>query len=345
MTKLKGNNFSQAEVYESLKHGRPLTLTIFLENVCNFRCSFCLTQTRNFEKELTTEETKSIVRQGKELGVQTVMIAGAGEPLMASDFWEVVEHVRSLDLNLIVFSNLSLVTKDVARRLRDKDVSVIGKLNSFKKEVQDAYVGDVKGAFEKMRAGLKNLMDLGYNTPNARGETMLCLETSILDQNVGEIFDYWVFCRENHIFPILDTVYYQGKATERDYEDFLVDYDVVAAVIDRIRAYDAERGHEWSRKLLNRNGKGVLVGEAGIDCVKIGTNLNVDIEGYVYDCFNMSGFGYGNVRDASLADIWKKHRPNEGAIAVHGLCKCRNYVDRYAIMGELSCASQTCVSA
>jgi MoaA/NifB/PqqE/SkfB family radical SAM enzyme len=339
MLKLKGNNYSQAEVYEALKLGRLLTLTIFLENVCNFRCPFCLTQTRDFKKPLTTDETKAVVLDGQRLGARTVMIAGAGEPLMASNFWEIVEFVRGRGLDLIVFSNLSLVTEAVAKRLFEKDISIIGKLNSFKEDVQEEYVGGVKGAYARMRTGLRNLLELGYNRVNARGETKLSLETSILKQNVGEIFDYWVYCRENHIVPILDTVYYQGKATEHDYAEFLVDYDVIANVIDRIRRYDAERGYHWERKLLNRGGKGVLVGEAGIECVKIGTNLNVDIEGYVYDCFAMSGPGYGNVRDSSLADIWKAHRPHASAIGVHGLCKCRNYVDRDAIMGELACSA------
>lgn len=337
MIKLKGNNFNNEEIYSALKEGRLLTLTIFLENICNFKCPFCLTQTREFKDELNTEETKRIIIEGKELGVQTIMIAGAGEPLMASNFWEIIDFISSLNLNIIVFSNLSLITEETAQKLYQKEVSIIAKFNSFKKDVQELYIGGVEGAFEKMQDGLQNLMNLGFNIPNEKGETRLCFETSILRQNIGELFEYWKYCRTNNIYPIIDTIYYQGKAIESEYDEFLVDYDLVLTELRKINAYDRELGIQWPIKLLNHNGKGVLVGELNIECVKIGTNLNVDIEGNVYDCFNMSEKEHGNIRENSLIEIWKTKQPYKDGICVHGLCKCRDYIDREYIYEQLPC--------
>lgn len=337
MLGFKGNSFSNGEVYESLKEGKLLTLTIFLENVCNFKCPFCLTQTRNFKEELTTEETKQLIIDGKKLGIKTVKIAGAGEPLMASNFWEIIDFIKSLDLDVTVFTNLSLITKDIAKKLYKNHVSIIGKMNSFKKEVQELYIGNIDGAFDKMQEGLKNLIEIGYNKLDEKNETMLCLETSILHENVNELYDYWVFCRENNIFPIVDTIYYQGKATESDYDEYLVDYNTALSVLRKINEYDKKLGYDWNIKLLNRNNKAVLMGELGMDCIKIGTNLNVDIEGYVYDCFNMSGENYGNIRENGLVHIWKTTKPYASGICAHGLCKCRNYVDRESLMEEINC--------
>lgn len=337
MIGLKGNKFTKDEVYSAMKEGKLLTLHIFLENVCNFKCPFCLTQTRTFTNELNTEETKQIIRDGKQLGVKTVLIAGAGEPLMAKNFWEIVSFIKEQNLNVIVFSNLSLITHQIAEKLYKNEVAIIGKLNSFKKETQEKYIGNLKGAYEKMQMGLKNLIDIGYTRLNNNHETMLALETSILHDNVHELYDFWVYCRNHNMFPIVDTIYYQGKATESAYEDYLVDYPVVRDAVKRINEFDRENGYTWSLKILNRKGKGVIIGELGLDCIKIRTNLNVDVEGRVYDCFNMSGEGYGNIRENSLVDIWRKSKPYCDGIALHGLCKCRNYVDREEIRKELAC--------
>jgi MoaA/NifB/PqqE/SkfB family radical SAM enzyme len=337
MISLKGSNFTKEELYINLREGRLLTMHIFLENVCNFKCPFCLTQTREFKSELTTEETKKLILEGKVLGVRTILIAGAGEPLMAQNFWEIIEFIKEQDLNVVVFSNLSLITQTVAAKLYQNEVSIIGKLNSFNKQTQENYIGNISGAYEKMQAGLKNLIDIGYTKLNEKQETMLALETSVLHDNVNELYDFWVYCRENNMFPIVDTIYYQGKATESAYEDYLVDYPLIKEAILKINDFDKKNGYKWGLKLLDRNGKGVIIGELGLDCIKIGTNLNVDVEGQVYDCFNMSGDGYGNIREKRLVDIWKTHKPYCDGISLHGLCKCRNYTNRDEIQRELAC--------
>jgi len=339
MIGLRGNKFSKEDVYDALKEGRLLTMHIFLENVCNFKCPFCLTQTRTFKNELNTSELKKLISDGKSLGVKTIAIAGAGEPLLANNFWEIIDFIKANNLNVIVFSNMSLITKEMAQKLHENKISIIGKLNSFKKEVQEKYIGNVAGAYEKMQNGLKNLLAVGYTKLNEKEETMLALETSILNENVNDLYDFWIYCRENNIFPIVDTIYYQGKATESAYEDYLVDYPLIDSAIKKINEYDKKIGHNWKIKLLKHNGKGVLIGELGLDCIKIGTNLNVDVEGRVFDCFNMSGLGYGNIREKSLVDIWGEKKPYVDAISLHGLCKCRDYTDRKSIQKELAICS------
>ncbi|OSM96822.1 radical SAM protein [Lonsdalea populi] len=336
---LHGNAFTKQDVYFALRDRNLLTLTIMLENVCNFKCPFCYTQTQKFDNELSTGEIKQMVDDGLALGIKTVLIAGAGEPLLARNFWEVIDYIGGKGLHCIVFSNMTAITGDTAQKLYARDVSIIGKINSFKDEVQNEIVGGIHNAASKMRRGLKNLMDAGFNRLE-KGKTRLAIETSVLPENIDEIYDIWRYCRSHTIFPLVDTVLYEGGAKQHRYEDFLVPYTRLVEEVSRIRQYDRDMGFEWPIKIIKReNDRGIIVGELAGDCHRIGTNLNVNSIGDVYDCFNMSQPTYGNIRERTLIEIWNADRPDDKALRVHGLCHCRHLDDRESLKGEMACLS------
>ncbi|MFP1771227.1 hypothetical protein ACLECU_04160 [Lonsdalea quercina] len=122
-------------------------------------------------------------------------------------------------------------------KLYARDVSIIGKINSFKDDVQNKIVGDIHNAASKMRRGLKNLMDAGFNRLE-KGNTRLAIETSVLPENIDEIYDIWNYCRSHTIFPLVDTVLYEGSAKQHSYDDFLVPYTRLVEEVGRIRLYE-----------------------------------------------------------------------------------------------------------
>ncbi len=88
--------------------------------------------------------------------------------------------------------------------------------------------------------------------------------------------------------------------------------------------------------MLKREGdRGVLVGEFARECVRIGTNLNIDEEGNVYDCFNMEDNSYGNIGQTGLVEMWKEIKKINEGIKVHGLCSCRGCSDRDSVEREI----------
>lgn len=338
MLKLQWNNFSKIDVYNAMKNGRLLTLTVLLEYKCNLKCSFCYTLTKPFRDQLSIEEWKVVILEAKALGVQTILIAGAGEPLMLPYIWDVFEFINRAGLKTILFSNLTLIGNSEAERLFDLEINVIGKLNSFNQETQEKIVGNVPGSFVKMQNGLKNLLNAGLNRDRGDGTTMLALETSVLPENLAELERIWIYCRTNNILPIIDTVLHEGNAKKQEYDKFLVDYDSLLEVLENLRQFDIKNyAHDWQIRLVKRHGnKGIIVGELDNQCHRIGTNLNVDSEGNVFDCFNMSKKPFGNVRRGGLGIILENrlaHGPNP--ILTHGLCDCRNLIDRKQVNAEV----------
>jgi len=96
----------------------------------------------------------------------------------------------------------------------------------------------------------------------------------------------------------------------------------------------------WPIRLVKReNNKGIIIGEIASECQRIGINLNINSEGFVYDCFNMSKPSFGNVREKSL-ELILNDRINNGknSVITHGLCDCRGLTNRNELSSELVCS-------
>jgi cyclic pyranopterin phosphate synthase len=103
--------------------GRPLRdLRVSVTDRCNFRCRYCMPRER-FGKEheflpkskiLSYEEIQRFVIACKPLGLSKVRITG-GEPLLRTDLHKLVRQISSLDLEVALTTNGSLLSKEAAR--------------------------------------------------------------------------------------------------------------------------------------------------------------------------------------------------------------------------------------
>jgi MoaA/NifB/PqqE/SkfB family radical SAM enzyme len=70
------------------------------------------------------------------------------------------------------------------------------------------------------------------------------------------------------------------------------------------------------------------------------TNLNINSEGFVYDCFNMSKPSFGNVQKQNLNKIlYERLNKGKNSVITHGLCDCRGLTNRGELSSELSSCS------
>lgn len=87
-----------------LSYGRPLTkLRVSVNDVCNFRCNYCMPKAPTFhhEKELLSAfQISSLVQKLSFYGVDEVRITG-GEPTLRSDLIEIVRQLGQLSLKKI----------------------------------------------------------------------------------------------------------------------------------------------------------------------------------------------------------------------------------------------------
>ena len=79
---------------------------------CNFKCKHCyLSASTAKYGELSHNEVMNIITQLEECGIKSIDITG-GEPLVRSDFWEIVDSLIEHGINIRnIFSNGALVNE------------------------------------------------------------------------------------------------------------------------------------------------------------------------------------------------------------------------------------------
>jgi len=151
----------------------PFLVVWNFTHMCNLRCRHCYANAGRIEGELSLEEKLSLVKQLDDAGVVAISFSG-GEPLIHKDFWEVARYASKLGFHVSIASNGTLISSEVAERLKEiVDYAEIS-LDSPNPEIHDEFRG-VSGAFERTLNGIKNCVDAGILTGIATTVTKLNL--------------------------------------------------------------------------------------------------------------------------------------------------------------------------
>ena len=96
-------------------------------NRCNLTCKHCYQDASPdaCADELTTDEARTLIDQIARAGFK-VMIFSGGEPLMRPDIYELVSHAAGRGLRPVFGTNGTLITPDVARRLKGAGACAMG---------------------------------------------------------------------------------------------------------------------------------------------------------------------------------------------------------------------------
>jgi radical SAM protein with 4Fe4S-binding SPASM domain len=242
---LVGYTYDAEESYGARDQSRLLTIRIETNTSCNLQCQYCYAQSGTGPtKEIDFEMLKDIVLQAKDLGVKSIVVIGGGEPTLHPRFKEIIAYIDSLEIIPMIFSNTILIDKELARFLHDHNVSVMGKLDSLRAEVQDYLVGR-EGAFDSIRHGLHNLMEAGFTDIPDSHKLRLGISFVSNKMNLGEIEEIWHTCREQNIFPNMEILTPTGRAKDKLTSltltrEEIKDYKLKILDIDR-----QDYGYDW----------------------------------------------------------------------------------------------------
>jgi radical SAM protein with 4Fe4S-binding SPASM domain len=125
---------------------------------CNLRCKHCSISEEDPE-ELTTEEGFAIIEEAAKLGHIKFAFTG-GEPLLRRDLYELIEYASSFDMQVVMATNGTLITNDVAKRLKKSGLERAAMSIDGFGSAHDCFRG-VNGAFEDVLRGLKACEDAG----------------------------------------------------------------------------------------------------------------------------------------------------------------------------------------
>ncbi len=148
---------------------------------CNLFCAHCRASSdgMQYSDELSTAECFHVVDQIVEVGKPILILTG-GEPLVRPDVYEIGRYAVGKGLRVVMGSNGTLVTSEVAARLKEIPLSRLSVSLDFPvPELQDKFRGQ-KGAFDAAMAGIANARKAGIE---------IQVNSTITKLNVGYLND------------------------------------------------------------------------------------------------------------------------------------------------------------
>lgn len=148
---------------------------------CNLFCAHCRGSSApgSYEGELTTDECYRLVDQILEVGRPIIILTG-GEPLKRPDFLEIAQYAADKGLRVVMGTNGTLVTGEIASKLKNVPVSRLGiSLDFPSAELQDDFRGQA-GAFAAAMKGIANARRAGLEVQI--NSTITSLNVDYLDE-------------------------------------------------------------------------------------------------------------------------------------------------------------------
>lgn len=291
----------------------PTPRIIFWETTgaCNLRCVHCRRSwTDTAPNELTTHERKLLLIDSiAKANWNSILVFSGGEPLMRNDIFELIAHCRPRNVTPAVATNATLITRDIAQRLAQLDVSRV----SVSLDGADAFTHDsfraVDGSFHQAILGIRALreanidvqINVTFTNKNRHHASAMLDLVKQLDACALHVFLLVpVGCGVNlpddvrlsssEVERLL--TYFDNQASERDLE-------IRATCAPQAQRIRAQQARIRAAKGLEQ-GRGLAASSKG--CLAGGGILFVDATGKVFPCGYMP-IGVGNIRTHKLAEI------------------------------------------
>jgi MoaA/NifB/PqqE/SkfB family radical SAM enzyme len=285
--------FSERQISEAIDKNRLLSLSLKLPVGCNLRCRYCYSQ--RSRRALGYGRFVRIMAQAAEMGLRSLSIIGEGEPFMyrdtrtGKDIYALIRDANSLGLNVVVFTNNTLIDERAAEVLYGLDVTIVCKLNSLNPRIQDRLAG-VKGAAGRILQGLRCLEQAGFTKKPSR----LSIHTVICRSNYAEIPAMWGEFRRRNIIPYFQVLVPPRNQNEKYFKGLRVSPEKLRDLFYRLLAIDEKLGFTWDPDRTYPI--------AALGCSIVKTGCCVGSDGKVLMCGYLAET-LGDVRRRCLSDI------------------------------------------
>jgi radical SAM protein with 4Fe4S-binding SPASM domain len=166
--------------------GAPFQVVWDVTYACNLRCKHCYaTAGKAQPDELTTEEALEAIDKFDRLGV-TILAFSGGEPLVRRDIFRLTSYAASKGIYVAMATNATLITKEMARKMKENGVSYVQISLDGKKETHETLRG-IEGCYEKTIAGIRNCVKEGL---------FVNVSMTVTRYNYGDVPEVLDLCEE-----------------------------------------------------------------------------------------------------------------------------------------------------
>ena len=183
----EGNGSAHAA---AVKEYKPRLIFWEVTKGCNLRCIHCRATATELmsPQDLPTDKALDIISQIADFSNPILVLSG-GEPLYRHDIFQLAEYATSRGLRTALATNGTLVTKDVAEKIKQSGIKRVSiSLDGSDATTHDSFRG-IPGAFDAAIYGMRNLQQLGVsvqiNTTIARHNAHQLPAVLDLARNLG----------------------------------------------------------------------------------------------------------------------------------------------------------------
>ncbi|MGR3220191.1 MAG: radical SAM protein [Candidatus Anammoxibacter sp.] len=251
----------------------PIHLDIESTNVCNLRCPFCASTSKNwgpYEKGfMDLALFKRIIDEGVENGLYSIKLSLRGEPMLHPDLSRMVSYAKEKGIIDLYFNtNATLLDENYVNQLIDAGLDRISiSFEGYTKEVFEKY--RIGTDFDTVVTNIKALREIrnkrGVSYPQIRIQTVLLPE---LKETFSQYVEFWK--------PYADEVSYLDARSEKTGEDHTG------------RIADWACPFLWQRMTILWDG-------TILPCLMHGVS-------------DFSLMSLGNAKDVSIAEMWQSER-------------------------------------
>ncbi|MDO8688106.1 MAG: radical SAM protein, partial [Dehalococcoidales bacterium] len=131
---------------------------------CNLFCAHCRASAHqgSYEGELTTEECFRVIDEIREVGQPMIILTG-GEPLLRPDVLQLAQYGADKGLRMVMGTNGTLVTEEMAARLKAIPIACVGVSLDFPSAARHDDFRCMVGAFDVAMSGIDNARRAGID--------------------------------------------------------------------------------------------------------------------------------------------------------------------------------------
>jgi len=251
-------------------------------------------------EELSTAEARKMIQEIKKAGFK-IMIFSGGEPVMRSDIYDLGRYATELGLRVVLGTNGTLITREVAGRLKESGFMAAGvSLDSLNPEKNNAF-RKLDDAFNLTVQGMKNLREAGLPFQ---------IHTTVMDWNVKELeaitdFAVEIGAMAHHIFFLVPT----GRGVNIEEEALrVVKYEkTISRLLEKQREVDIEIKPTCAPQFMRTADKKGIPMRFSRGCLAGISYCIISPRGDVQPCAYLN-IPLGNVCEKPFDEIWRESR-------------------------------------
>ncbi|AKB85741.1 radical SAM protein [Methanococcoides methylutens] len=300
------NRLISAQIGAIMKKRIPDQFSIGITDKCPYNCIHCGAAGIVADPEMTVEEINRAVEEAIDLGAYSIQFDG-GETMLRGDIVDMVANVDKTRAIATCFTSGFRLTKERATDLKNAGLFATHISIDSPFESEHDRVRGREGAYQNAMDGIKNSLDAGMLTD---------MFVVVSPDNIDDLEDFYGLAEslgmhEMSIYEIIAV----GRWLERE------DETISQKDVDRLEKFQKEKNRTVDGPRVTAFP--YFMGPDQFGCFAGRRWIHVSSGGDVMPCA-YTPLAFGNIREDSLEDIWKrmgKHSAYKGSAEY---CMMRN---------------------